>query len=151
MGVAPVSIASLHPLIGGAKIRDWNGCHTHFLGSYFVMCICVSASECNVTLGQYCIDSQYHPSLQLSSYCEWNFQNLWWQLVRYLFCCNYTYRHTGILHSIAHFSLEFNYIHQCNDEYHALRYLLCWSIQASLIHRYFILMYTHQGQCVCHY
>jgi len=41
-------------MIGGAKTLNLNGCHTHFLASYFAVHNCVSASECDVTLGGYC-------------------------------------------------------------------------------------------------
>ena len=34
VGMAPVSIASLHPLIQGMKTRNRKRCHAHFLASF---------------------------------------------------------------------------------------------------------------------
>ena len=42
-------------MIGGVKTCNQNGCHAHFLVSYFPACNCACASECDVVLGLYCI------------------------------------------------------------------------------------------------
>ena len=40
-------------MVGGAKTRDLNGCHAHFLASYSATCNCARASECDVVLERY--------------------------------------------------------------------------------------------------
>ena len=45
VGVAPVSIASLYPLIGGIKICNWKKCPTHLLVEFLIMYIYMSVCE----------------------------------------------------------------------------------------------------------
>jgi len=46
-GMAPVLIASLHPLIGGIKTCNWHKCYTHLI-VWFLKCIftCVCVKLC---------------------------------------------------------------------------------------------------------